>query len=252
MPAYAEVNGTRTWYDQRGDGAPLVLLHGGFNDSRDFHGNLEALADRFRLFLPERRGHGHTPDVEGPITFDLMAQDLIAFIDEVVGEPAHLVGYSDGASVATLAAVRRADLVRRLVLISGVFQPSGWIFLPDAETEMPREIVEAYGEVSPDGPEHFAVVAPKIAKAATDDPGVPPAELGRITSRTLVMAADDDLVHMEHTIALYRGIPDSELAVVPGTSHILLVEKPEVCVSLVRDFLTTDPVATMAPMRRAP
>jgi pimeloyl-ACP methyl ester carboxylesterase len=65
------------------------------------------------------------------------------------------------------------------------------------------------------------------------------------------MAADDDLVHLEHTIALYRGIPDSELAVVPGTSHTLLLEKAELCFRLVTDFLTKNPVPTMAPIRRA-
>jgi pimeloyl-ACP methyl ester carboxylesterase len=107
-----------------------------------------------------------------------------------------------------------------------------------------------YGEVSPDGVEHHPVVAAKIARAATDDPGLPARELAGIGSRTLVMAADDDLVHLEHTIALYRGIADSELAVVPGTSHILLAEKPELCARLVTDFLTGDPVPTLAPVRR--
>jgi pimeloyl-ACP methyl ester carboxylesterase len=251
VAGYVKVNRVRTWYDERGDGESLVLLHGGFSDSRDFAGNLDTLADRFRLYLPERRGHGHTPDVDGPITNDVMAEDTIAFIDEVVSGPAHLVGYSDGATVATLIAVRRADLVRRLGLISGGFDPSGWIFLPEAGGELPPQIVKAYGEVSPDGVDHLPVVAAKLAQAATEDPGLAESELGRIASRTLVMTADDDLVHLEHSIALYRGIPDAELAVIPGTSHTLLHEKPELCARLIGDFLTTEPVTTMIPIRRA-
>jgi pimeloyl-ACP methyl ester carboxylesterase len=250
MPEYAEVNGVRTWYDARGAGEPLVLLHGGFSDSRDFAGNLDALEDRFRLYLPERRAHGHTPDVEGPITHDVMAHDLVAFLERIVGEPADVVGYSDGATVATVAAVRRPELFRRLVLISGGFHPSGWIFLPDANGEMPRQIVDAYGEVSPDGVDHHPVVVAKLARAAAEDPGLPAAELGRITSRTLVVTADDDLIHLEHTLALYRGIPDSELAVVPGTSHTLLLEKPALCVRLVTEFLTGERVPTRIPIRR--
>jgi hypothetical protein len=82
---YIELNGVRTWYEEHGDGEPLVLLHGGFSDSRDFAGNLDRLANRFRLFLPERRGHGHTPDVDGPITNELMAADTISFLEGVVG-----------------------------------------------------------------------------------------------------------------------------------------------------------------------
>jgi pimeloyl-ACP methyl ester carboxylesterase len=76
-------------------------------------------------------------------------------------------------------------------------------------------------------------------------------ELHGVSSRTLVMVGDDDEVTLEHAVALYRGITDAELAVVPGTSHGLLVEKPALCNSILADFLTTDPVPTMAALRRA-
>lgn len=77
------------------------------------------------------------------------------------------------------------------------------------------------------------------------------AELARITCRTLVMVADDDEIRLEHAIAMYRSLPDSELAVVPGTSHGLLVEKPDLCNLLIMQFMTQDPVPTFAPIRRA-
>ncbi len=95
-------------------------------DSRAWQDNLPGLAAHFRVFRPDRRGHGRTPDVPGPITYDLMAEDTIAFLDQVVGGPAHLLGHSDRAPVALLAALKRPDLVRRLVLASGVFHHSGW------------------------------------------------------------------------------------------------------------------------------
>jgi pimeloyl-ACP methyl ester carboxylesterase len=252
MAEYIEVDGVRTWYDERGNGEPLVLLHGGLSDSRDFTGNLDALADRFRLLLPDRRAHGRTPDVDGPITHELLKRDTVAFIDAVVGGPADVVGYSDGATIALLVALARPELVRRLVLISGGFHPSGWIALPQEGAQMPPQLVQRYGEVSPDGIEHHPVVVAKVARAAHEDPGLEAGELGRVGSRTLVMTADDDLVHLEHSIALYRGIPDAELAVVPGTSHTLLLEKPELCTRLVADFLTADPVPTFVPIRRRP
>src|SRR5262245_27370750 len=99
MPAYAQVSGIAMWYDERGSGTPVVALHGGLTDSRDFTGNLDRLTDGFRLFTPERRGHGHTPDVAGPLTIDVQTDDMVTFMDQVVGEPAHLVGYSVGATV---------------------------------------------------------------------------------------------------------------------------------------------------------
>lgn len=251
MAGYIEANGVSTWYEDRGDGDPLVLLHGGLTDSRDFTGNLDALAGRFRLLLPERRGHGHTADMSGPITVEAMAQDTIAFVDKIARGPVRLVGYSAGAIVALRVAVRRPDLVDRLVLISGAFDPDGLILRPTADAPPPAPLLAAYAEVSPDGPSHFPVVIAKVARSAAQDPGLDPDELNTVTCPVLVVAADDDIVTLEHTLELYRNLRGGQLAVVPGTSHLLLQEKPQLCTRLVTDFLTTGPAATAMPIRRA-
>ncbi|MFE9581872.1 alpha/beta fold hydrolase [Nocardia sp. NPDC006044] len=244
----------QTWYDEIGSGEAVLLLHGGFVDSRSFEPAVAGLAEHFRVFRMDRRGHGRTPDVEGPISYDLMAQDTIAFLDQVVGGPAHLVGYSDGAIVALLIAIRRPDLVGKLVSISGNFHRDG--ILPGVldgfgHEEPMRRLAARYGEVSPDGEEHFAVVAEKLLRMAREEPAMSVEDLAGITSRTLVIAADDDAVSLEHTIALYRAIPDSELAVIPGTSHLLVVEKPAEVYRVVGNFLTTDAARTWQPIRRA-
>src|SRR3989442_2176215 len=91
MATYVELPQVKTWYDERGEGEPLVLLHGGVVDARFFEPNIDALAARFRVFALDLRGHGHTPDVEGPLTYEALAQDTIDLIEAVVGGPAHLV-----------------------------------------------------------------------------------------------------------------------------------------------------------------
>jgi pimeloyl-ACP methyl ester carboxylesterase len=228
----------------------VVLLHGGLTDSRDFAGNLDLLADRFHCVFPERRGHGHTADVAGPITADNMADDTVAFLERIVGRPAPLVGYSAGAMVALWTAVRRPDLVDTLVLISGAFDKDGMILRPVAGVAMPPVLVAAYSEVSPDGPEHFPIIVSKIARAAEEGTGLTEADLRRVACPALVIVADDDMVTLEHTTALYRALPNAQLAVIPGTSHLLLHEKPELCARLVADFLTDPAVRTLMPIRR--
>ncbi|MGH2994413.1 MAG: alpha/beta fold hydrolase [Solirubrobacterales bacterium] len=252
MAGYVELGGVRTWYDEHGEGEPLALLHPGMADARAYTPNIDALAARFHVFTPERRGHGRTPDVDGPITYELMARDTIAFLETVVGGSAHLVGCSDGATVALLVALRRPDLARRVVLVAGVFRHDGWVpGVLEGEEAPPEFLAANYGEVSPDGREHFPIVAAKMARMHAEEPTLTASDLNGVTSRTLVMVGDDDEVTLEHSIALYRGLPDAELAVVPGTSHGLLVEKPALCNTIIVDFLATDPVPTMAPIRRA-
>lgn len=251
MAEHVTANGLTMWYDDRGAGEPVLLLHGGLTDSRDFSGNLDALASQYRLLLPDRRAHGHTADVPGPITIEVMAQDTIAFLDTVIGKPVRLVGYSAGAAVALQAAVRRPGLAERLVLISCAFRPDGMIMQPSAEGPPPEPLAAAHAEVSPDGPDHFPVVIAKIAEAAAGDPGLSSADLKRVKCPVLVLAADDDLVTLEHTLELYRSLPDAQLAVIPGTSHLLLHEKPQLCVGLITEFLATGRTPTLMPIRRA-
>jgi pimeloyl-ACP methyl ester carboxylesterase len=254
MGTYVDLDGVRTWYDETGEGEPLVLLHpgGGGVDSRALAPNRDALADRFRTFTPERRAHGRTPDVEGPITFEAMAQDTIHFLEQVVGGPARVMGVSDGAIVALLVALRRPDLVTQLVFVAGVFHHDGWWPQAiDPNSEPPTFLEESYAELSPDGADHYRTVVEKLVRMHQIEPTLTVEDLAAIPCRTLVMLGDDDEVRLEHGIALYRALPDAELAVVPGTSHGLLVEKPWLCNATIIDFLTSDPVSTYAPIRRA-
>jgi len=179
-----------------------------------------------------------------------MATDTIGFLDRVVARSVPIVGYSAGAIVALWVAVRRPDLVAKLVLISGTFRGDGAILRPVAGAAMPPPLVAAYGEVSPDGVDHFPIVVAKIARAAAEQPELTERQLCDIRCPALVMAADDDNVKLEHTVELYGTLSDAQLAIVPGTSHLLLHEKPELCARLVNDFLAADSVSTLMPIRR--
>jgi pimeloyl-ACP methyl ester carboxylesterase len=225
-----------TWYDEHGAGDPLVLLHPGGADSRTWEANLPPLAERFRVLTPDRRGHGRTPDA-GELTFDAMARDTIAFIEAVAGGPVELAGCSDGATVGLLVAHLRPDLVKRLAFVCGVFHHTGW--LPgsiELDEEADAFLGNWYAEVSPDGGDHWPVVKAKLYTEHLTEPSLTPADLAAIDVPTLVMIGDQDEVEIEHAVALYRGLPDAQLAIVPGTSHGLLVEKPELCNAMLVDF----------------
>jgi pimeloyl-ACP methyl ester carboxylesterase len=253
MAEYVQLGVVKTWYDEHGEGEPLVLMHGGLVDARFFEPNLAALIERFHVYTPERRGHGHTPDVDGPITYQLMADDTIAFLDEVVGRPADLVGHSDGAFVAMLVAMQRPELVNRLVMISGGYDKSGEA-MPEMELDVDQVgqfLGPAYGEVSPEGEAHFPVVAAKIGEMMKTEPHLDVAELALVRQRSLVMFSDDDLMTLTHAVDMYDALPNAELAVVPGTSHFLTQEKPDLVNTIMLDFLTNEPVPTVAAIRRA-
>jgi len=119
------------------------------------------------VFVPEQRGRGRTPDVDGPISYQILTDDVVGFIEQVIEKPSHLVGFSDGGVVGLLVAMQRPDLLKRLVTVGANFHRDGLIGAEvwtsaspdDADWAGPRQ---RYAEVSPDGPDHFPVVFGKL------------------------------------------------------------------------------------------
>jgi pimeloyl-ACP methyl ester carboxylesterase len=258
MGDYVRIGELNTWYDEQGEGEPLLLLHGGLSTNETWAAQMPDFSARFRVIAPERRGHGHTADLDGALSYEVMAADMINFLETVVGGPAHLVGWSDGGVLGLIVAITRPHLVRKLVAISANFDVSGLVpearagfgsMTPDSDDL--AMLRTAYQAASPDGPGHWPTVVAKFQEMVSTQPNITVEQLGRVSAPTLVLAGDDDIIALEHSAALFRAIPASELAIVPGTSHTLLMEKPQLVNSLVIDFLEGEPVSTFMPFRRA-
>ena len=169
--------------------------------------------------------------------------------------PAHLVGWSDGGIVALLLARRTPDLVGRMVVIGTNYHFDGIhdMTAGGEPSEFFRSIAAAYAERSPDGPEHFDAVAQKTFAMFNSEPTMTVADLAGIAAPTLVVAGDDDLARLDHTMSLYQALPAGQLAVVPAASHAVVIEKPAQVAALILEFLAQDlPPRTLMPFHRAP
>jgi pimeloyl-ACP methyl ester carboxylesterase len=243
---YVEANGVHTYYEVEGSGEPLVLLHGGLCAIETLAGLRAGLVSRFRVYLPERRGHGRTPDVEGQFSYELFAEDTIAFMDQLGLSSAHVVGFSDGATVGLLVALQRPDLVRTLVHIGQQVNPSGIrpefaeVMKLDAMPQgmLPPMLRDLYAAASPDGPNHWNVILGKAWQMITSGrPDIDLAAMGALQAPTLVMVADEDFTPQEHARDIAAAIPHAEVAVVANATHALPMEKPEVVADLVLRFI---------------
>jgi pimeloyl-ACP methyl ester carboxylesterase len=240
MGSYLDLDGHQIYYDEAGAGEPVFLLHGGMTGADTWQAQVAGLAGSYHVFVPERRGHGHTADVPGPYTTENMTAETAAVIDALVGGPAHVIGWSDGAYVAACLALRRPDLVNRLVLI-------GQAYSTDGETATVRKFIyepgiaeffrDDYAATSPDGADHFDVVFDKVMHLWRNPLDLPLTDMARITAPTLVMQGDDDGVRIEYSAALASALPDAQLAIVPGTGHGAPLQKPDLVNRMILDFL---------------
>jgi pimeloyl-ACP methyl ester carboxylesterase len=256
MATYLKIDGHPTWVDDRGGpGEALLLLHGGLGNSSDDLLNSigPGLEERYRVVAFDRRGHGHTPDSDADFHYSDMAAETIRVLEQVVGGPAHLVGWSDGGIVALLVALARPDLVHKLVVIGTNYHRDGVLPIEaDPQSPLGQVLAAAYSERSPDGPEHFEIVLRKGLAMIEAEPTLTTDDLAAVTPPTLVMVGDDDLIPFAHTSALYEALPSGQLAVVPRASHALPLEHPDLVARLIMDFLAAShPPETRMPIRRA-
>jgi pimeloyl-ACP methyl ester carboxylesterase len=169
--------------------------------------------------------------------------------------PSHLVGWSDGGNIGLLVAMKRPDLVRKVVTMGANFSADGLMpealaaFTPGTSTSA-IPMMQDMWKASAVEPERFDVVLDKMLRC-WNDYAIPAADLARIEAPVLVMVGDDDIIRFEHTITLYEAIPDAQLAVIPGASHLAPIEKAGLVNQLVLDFVGAEgPADTMMPLRR--
>ena len=239
--ATVSANGVEHYWEEHGRGPTVLLLHGGLESSSSWAAQTPVLAEGHRVVLVDRRGHGRTPDVDGPITYELMRDDTIACIEALDVAGAHLVGWSDGGIIALMVAIARPELVGRIVTLGS--NSSSEAYTPAARVVLGRgsplvDLIRAdYDATSPDGPEHWPVVLEKLMHLWWDEPLDFTADLARIESPTMVMAGDDDCIDLGHSVEMFRRIPTARLAIVPGASHTAPAEQPELVNRMIVEFL---------------
>ncbi|MBS1848667.1 MAG: alpha/beta hydrolase [Actinobacteria bacterium] len=251
------IDGIDTYYTSAGDtGSPVVLLHGGLTDGASWGPLTTMLAESHRVFVPDRRGHGRTPDTDEAFSYDAMAAETIAFCEDVVGEPANLVGWSDGGIIALLLSISRPDLVVRQVTIGANFHFSGLIpgelGTGDSPDDEEVAFVKAMFEAdAPDGAARWSTFWAKTGELWRTGPTLTTADLAEISTPTLVMVGDDEPIQLSHTVELFESLPDADLCVVPGASHDAPLEQTGLVFGVIDRFLTGPrPPETFAPIRR--
>ncbi len=245
MPGrFLVAGGVRTYYEEYGGGQPLVMLHGDLWNVECFSEQVGPLSTRFRLILPERRGHGRSPDVTSTWSYSLFANDTAAFMDALGLRSAYLLGHSGGANIALEVAVARPDLVDALVLISGdkeirLTEEQRTRALSRTVDDLRRRapfIAESVERVTPNGKNRLPLIFEKT-KELYADWGIPPERLTALNVRTLLMVGDHDFVPVEECSSLAKMIPGAQLCVVPGADHGLMRRRPELVNTILMDFL---------------
>jgi len=251
---YAPVNGLNMYYEIHGTGRPLIVLHGAFMSIASMGKLVPSLAESRQVIGIEAQGHGHTADIDRPLTYEQLADDVAAAMSYLNIEQADVFGYSLGGGTALQLAIRHPQVVRTLVAASCTFNTGGLHpgSLPAFEAITP-EVFEGtpwkaeYLRIAPN-PDDFPALVNKMKHLDLSPQDWPAEAIKAIPSPTLIIAGDSDGVTPEHVVEMFRlrgggvfgdmaGMPASQLAILPGTSHVGLIERADWILPMVSAFL---------------
>ena len=239
---YASVNGLDLYYETRGTGRPLVLLHGGLlTIELNWGALLEPFAVTRQVVAVELQGHGRTADTDRPMTIEALAADVVALLDQLGVAQADVFGFSLGGLVAYEMAFAAPGRVGKLVVASAdAHRPPGRESAPLDDDRMPtpadfQAMRDAYEAVAPD-PAHFEAFAEKTSAMVHEFPGWAD-ELRSLAVPTLLIFGDRDFSPLPDVLELFDLLPNAQLAVLPGTTHIGVARRTDALLALVVPFL---------------
>ena len=249
---YADVNGLHLYYETYGSGAPLVLLHGGMlTIDLNFASLIPTLAQTHTVIGVEMQGHGRTANIDREITYANLATDIVALLDYLGIERAAVLGHSMGGGVALELAVNHPDRVSAIVPISASVSKDG--MHPDLldpstfETSsiMPTaqdfaDFKGAYERLSPH-PEQFDAFLMSLSGMDSDFAGWTDEQLAGISCPVLIVQGDNDFTTVPHAGVMLAKIPNSTLAVIPGTTHMQVTRRDTILLPVFEQFFAAHP-----------
>jgi pimeloyl-ACP methyl ester carboxylesterase len=252
--ARVEVNGMQIYYEVSGSGDPLFVLHGAYMNIPSMGAIIPKLAETHKVYALEFQGHGRTTDIDRPITYPNLADDVAAFMDKVGVTKADVFGYSMGAAAGLQLAIRHPEKVNKLVAASVAYDAGGWqpefkAFIPKMTVEMflNMPFAQDYRKLAAN-PEGFPALVKKLI-ALEHEPMAWENDVKAMKTPVLIITGDADVATLEHSAAMFRllgggvmgdmgkPLPASRLAVLPATSHTAVINQTNLLIGFIEPFL---------------
>ena len=242
---YAEIDGVRLYYEITGDGEPLLLLHGGLGGSEHFAEIVPLLPKSFKVITVDRRGHGRSTDDGEPYSYAGMAEEMKVFLDHLQLGSVKMLGFSDGGVVGFHLASSYPETVEKLVAVGANFRVGGMTpetidfmtnqMTPENLGKVFPELEQTYRATNPQ-PENFASFIERSHAMWMRDPYLTEQQMAGIEVPVLSVIGEHDAIRLDHVLEIRSLIAGSQLCVLPGATHFLLGEKPELVLPILLDL----------------
>lgn len=244
---YLSIRNTKIYYETYGEGAPLILLHGAFGSIADFRKCIPGLSKKYKLIIPDAPGLGRSEHADSIMTYQLMAVYYSKMIDLLKLDSAYVMGWSDGGIAALLLGKARPDKIKKIIAVGPNYRADGMVkeeilFIKDSFCNINwfavhmKDWINNYQKSSPQG--DWKRYISETKNIWFQEQYFPKSDLALIQVPTLIVFGDRDLYTLEHGIDMYRALQKGQFCVLPGTTHYVFSEQPDLIDLLSINFLT--------------
>lgn len=237
---YYNIRGFKMYCETYGEGAPLLLIHGNGASISTFVKQIPFFSKKYKVIVADSRNHGKSTDKLDSLSYELMADDYAALLSQMKIDSAYVLGWSDGGVNGLLLAIRHPEKVKKLVITGANLQPDSSAVSPDVL----KRVTKTYNmfEKMFNGKEAktpLDSIVYKYIRLLVEQPNIAVEELHKISIPTLVVGGDHDVIKPDHTLKIFKNIPNAYLWILPNSGHYTLVTHTDEFNRIANDFFTT-------------
>lgn len=247
---YVDVNDIKVYYEVYGEGEPLLLLHGNGGSIESFIYQIPELSKHFKVITIDSRAQGRSSDSDQEISYALMASDMSELIDKLNLGKVNVVGGSDGGNVGLELAYAHPEKVLKVITFGANYSNENFLAPPENVTMDPNDplivrtspMIQRYSTAAErlsSNKERLPIIKKKLEVLWEKYPNFTLDQLKSINVPFMIVVGDHDLINIDHTISLFKNLPKAQLFVVPGASHLVYAEYPELVNNEITRFLKT-------------
>lgn len=228
---FVEVKGVNLYYEIYGEGEPLLLLHGNNSSMGSFYNQIEALSKKYKVIGLDSRGQGKSSSDDQKLSYELMAEDVNAFLDKLNLQNINILGWSDGGNIAVILGMEHPEKVKKMAIMGTVLYNNETSVYPEINKILNQQVKEMKDRGISENDMNY-----RLKMLLLTEPNINPESLKKIKAPTLVMAGEHDLILEKHTQLIADKIPNSKLLIFKGGDHEAPAKMPEQFNNAVVDF----------------
>jgi pimeloyl-ACP methyl ester carboxylesterase len=247
---YVVVNGINIYYEQYGEGEPILMIHDNGGSTASFDGQISFLSRKFKVIVADSRGQGRSTNNADSLTYELMAEDYYLFLEQLQLDSVNILGWGDGGIVGLILARDYPEKVKKLIMVGARVQ-SDTTALQAAVVDYTTMMFHQAEDSVAAGKKSF-MTQEMLTRLMLHHPDIDLNDLNNLQTPVMVVAGDRDLVKVSHSVAIFENLPHAQLSIYPGATHDLINEMPQLFNNSVmrffmRPFVSRDPMSVMEP-----